>query len=85
MTSPNELGSTESLLTSLFPGEVVTRALVRDVELPCEDQGSGEVGPTARDRSVPARVGCARIVQSSRRAADSACVMNWRNIRIVHS
>jgi 3-hydroxyacyl-CoA dehydrogenase/enoyl-CoA hydratase/carnithine racemase len=41
MTSPNELGFTESLLTSLFPGEVVTRALVRDVELPYEDQGSG--------------------------------------------
>ena len=34
MIDPNEAGSDESLLTSLFPGEVVTRALVRDVELP---------------------------------------------------
>jgi 3-hydroxyacyl-CoA dehydrogenase/enoyl-CoA hydratase/carnithine racemase len=32
--SPNESGSGESLITSLFPGEVVTRALVRDVDLP---------------------------------------------------
>ncbi len=31
---PNEPGLDESLITSLFPGEVVTRALVRDVELP---------------------------------------------------
>ena len=31
---PNDLGSSESRLTSLFPGEVVTRAFVRDVELP---------------------------------------------------
>jgi 3-hydroxyacyl-CoA dehydrogenase/enoyl-CoA hydratase/carnithine racemase len=31
---PNELGLDESLITSLFPDEVVTRALVRDVELP---------------------------------------------------
>ena len=31
---PNELGLDESLITTLFPGEVVTRALVRDVELP---------------------------------------------------
>ena len=31
---PDELGIDESLITTLFPGEVVTRALVRDVELP---------------------------------------------------
>ena len=31
---PNDPGLDESVLTSLFPGEVVTRALVRDVELP---------------------------------------------------
>ncbi len=31
---PNDLGSDESPITSLFPGEVVTRTLVRDVELP---------------------------------------------------
>src|SRR5580704_3353377 len=31
---PNEPGLDESLITPLFPGEVVTRALVRDVELP---------------------------------------------------
>ena len=31
---PNEVGLDESLITSLFPGEVVTRAFVRDVELP---------------------------------------------------
>ena len=30
---PNDPGLDESVLTSLFPGEVVTRALVRDVEL----------------------------------------------------
>ena len=34
MISPNELGSDASLSTALFPGEVVTKALVRDVELP---------------------------------------------------
>ena len=33
-TKPNELGIDESLITTLFPGEVVTRAIVRDVELP---------------------------------------------------
>ena len=32
--APNEVGPDESQITSLFPGEVVTRALVRDVELP---------------------------------------------------
>ena len=32
---PNEPGFDESVITSVFPGEVVTRALVRDVELPC--------------------------------------------------
>jgi 3-hydroxyacyl-CoA dehydrogenase/enoyl-CoA hydratase/carnithine racemase len=31
---PNDPGVSESLITSLFPGEVVTRAFVRDVELP---------------------------------------------------
>src|SRR5208283_6043999 len=31
---PNEPGLEQSGITSLFPGEVVTRALVRDVELP---------------------------------------------------
>ena len=31
---PNELGLEQSGITTLFPGEVVTRALVRDVELP---------------------------------------------------
>jgi 3-hydroxyacyl-CoA dehydrogenase/enoyl-CoA hydratase/carnithine racemase len=31
---PNDPGLDESGITSLFPGEVVTRALVRDVELP---------------------------------------------------
>ncbi len=31
---PNDPGFDESEITSLFPGEVVTRALVRDVELP---------------------------------------------------
>jgi 3-hydroxyacyl-CoA dehydrogenase/enoyl-CoA hydratase/carnithine racemase len=34
ITRPNELGLDESVITSLFPDEVVTRALVRDVELP---------------------------------------------------
>ena len=31
---PNEPGLEQSGITTLFPGEVVTRALVRDVELP---------------------------------------------------
>jgi 3-hydroxyacyl-CoA dehydrogenase/enoyl-CoA hydratase/carnithine racemase len=32
--SPNEPRLDESVMTSLFPGEIVTRALVRDVQLP---------------------------------------------------
>ena len=47
----------ESLLTSLFPGEVVTRALVRDVELPESDQGSGTMAlitlDNGRDHTRP--------------------------------
>ncbi len=31
---PNDVGLSDSGITALFPGEVVTRALVRDVELP---------------------------------------------------
>ncbi len=33
-TSPNERRLDESVITSLFPGEIVTRALLRDVQLP---------------------------------------------------
>ena len=34
LLSPNGPGLDDSVLTSLFPGEVVTKALVRDVQLP---------------------------------------------------
>jgi hypothetical protein len=37
----------DSALTSLFPDEVLTRALVRDVQLP---SGAGTTGAAARRR-----------------------------------
>ena len=57
----------ESLLTSLFPEEVVTRAPVRDVQLPYGDQGSGTMAlitlDNGRDHTRPntfGPAGCGR-------------------------
>jgi len=70
--SPNEAGSGESLITSLFPGEVVTRALVRDVELPC---GAGTMAlitlDNGRDHTRPNTFGPASLI-SLREALDAA-------------
>jgi len=56
----------ESLLTSLFPEEVVTRALVRDVELPYGDQGSGTMAlitlDNGRDHTRPNTFGPAGLL-----------------------
>jgi len=64
----------ESLLTSLFPGEVVTRALVRDVELPESDQGSGTMAlitlDNGRDHTRPNTFGPAGLL-ALRDALDS--------------
>jgi 3-hydroxyacyl-CoA dehydrogenase/enoyl-CoA hydratase/carnithine racemase len=55
-----------SLLTSLFPDEVVTRALVRDVELPGGDQGSGTMAlitlDNGRDHTRPNTFGPAGLL-----------------------
>jgi 3-hydroxyacyl-CoA dehydrogenase/enoyl-CoA hydratase/carnithine racemase len=68
---PNEAGSDESLITSLFPGEVVTRALVRDVELP---YGAGTMAlitlDNGRDHSRPNTFGPASLI-SLREALDA--------------
>jgi 3-hydroxyacyl-CoA dehydrogenase/enoyl-CoA hydratase/carnithine racemase len=56
----------ESLLTSLFPDEVVTRAPVRDVELPYGDQGSGTMAlitlDNGRDHTRPSTFGPAGLL-----------------------
>jgi 3-hydroxyacyl-CoA dehydrogenase/enoyl-CoA hydratase/carnithine racemase len=63
-----------SLLTSLFPDEVVTRALVRDVELPGGDQGSGTMAlitlDNGRDHTRPNTFGPAGL-QSLNDALDA--------------
>src|SRR6478735_9868535 len=63
-----------SLLTSLFPDEVVTRALVRDVELPDGDQGSGTMAlitlDNGRDHTRPNTFGPAGL-QSLNEALDA--------------
>jgi 3-hydroxyacyl-CoA dehydrogenase/enoyl-CoA hydratase/carnithine racemase len=63
MINPNEPGFDESLITSLFPGEVVTQALVRDVELPC---GAGTMAlitlDNGRDHTRPNTFGPASLV-----------------------
>jgi 3-hydroxyacyl-CoA dehydrogenase/enoyl-CoA hydratase/carnithine racemase len=46
--SPNEQRLDESVITSLFPGEIVTRALVRDVQLP---DGAGTMALITLDNS----------------------------------
>jgi len=71
MISPNEPGSDASLLTALFPGEVVTRALVRDVELP---YGAGTMAlitlDNGRDHTRPNTFGPAGLL-SLREALDA--------------
>ncbi len=68
---PNEVGLDESLITSLFPGEVVTRALVRDVELP---YGAGTMAlitlDNGHDHTRPNTFGPAGLI-SLRDALDS--------------
>ena len=68
---PNELGLDESLITTLFPGEVVTRALVRDVELP---YGAGTMAlitlDNGRDHTRPNTFGPAGLL-SLREALDA--------------
>ena len=63
-----------SLLTSLFGDEVVTRALVRDVELPAGDQGSGTMAlitlDNGRDHTRPNTFGPAGL-QSLNDALDA--------------
>ena len=63
-----------SLLTSLFGDEVVTRALVRDVELPGGDQGSGTMAlitlDNGRDHTRPNTFGPAGL-QSLNDALDA--------------
>src|SRR5437763_9476492 len=58
-----------SLLTSLFPDEVVTRALVRDVERPGGDQGAGTMAlitlDNARDHTRPSTFGPAGLLSLS--------------------
>ena len=72
---PNELGIDESQITALFPGEVVTRALVRDVELPYGDQGSGTMAlitlDNGHDHTRPNKFGPAGLL-SLRDALDVA-------------
>src|SRR6516165_3523730 len=67
----------ESLLTSLFPEEVVTRAPVRDVQLPYGDQGSGTMAlitlDNGRDHTRPNTFGPAGLL-ALRDALDSVAV-----------
>jgi len=71
MINPNESAFDESLITSLFPGEVVTRALVRDVELP---YGAGTMAlitlDNGRDHTRPNTFGPASLI-SLREALDA--------------
>ncbi len=71
MIEPNGPGFDESLLTALFPGEVVTRALVRDVELP---YGAGTMAlitlDNGRDHTRPNTFGPAGLL-ALRDALDS--------------
>jgi 3-hydroxyacyl-CoA dehydrogenase/enoyl-CoA hydratase/carnithine racemase len=71
---PNEPALDESVITSLFPEEVVTRALVRDVELPGGEQGSGTMAlitlDNGHDHTRPSTFGPAGLI-SLRDALDS--------------
>src|SRR5580704_8037155 len=70
-TGPNDLALDGSGITALFPGEVVTRALVRDVELP---YGAGTMAlitlDNGRDHTRPNTFGPAGLL-SLRDALDS--------------
>src|SRR6516225_213101 len=64
----------ESLLTSLFPEEVVTRALVRDVELPCATGTMALITlDNGRDHTRPNTFGPAGLL-ALRDALDSVAV-----------
>jgi 3-hydroxyacyl-CoA dehydrogenase/enoyl-CoA hydratase/carnithine racemase len=74
LSAPNEPALDESVITSLFPEEVVTRALVRDVELPGGEQGSGTMAlitlDNGHDHTRPSTFGPAGLI-SLRDALDS--------------
>jgi enoyl-CoA hydratase/carnithine racemase len=71
LSAPNEPALDESVITSLFPEEVVTRALVRDVELP---GGAGTMAlitlDNGHDHTRPSTFGPAGLI-SLRDALDS--------------
>jgi 3-hydroxyacyl-CoA dehydrogenase/enoyl-CoA hydratase/carnithine racemase len=71
---PNEPALDESVITSLFPEEVITRALVRDVELPGGEQGAGTMAlitlDNGHDHTRPSTFGPAGLI-SLRDALDS--------------
>ena len=71
ISQPNEPGLDESVITSLFPEEVVTRAVVRDVELP---GGAGTLAlitiDNGLDHTRPSTFGPAGLI-SLRDALDS--------------
>jgi 3-hydroxyacyl-CoA dehydrogenase/enoyl-CoA hydratase/carnithine racemase len=75
---PNEPGLDESLITPLFPGEVVTRALVRDVELP---YAAGTMAlitlDNGRDHTRPSTFGPAGLL-SLREALDAVAARATR-------
>ena len=70
-SAPNEAALDESVITALFPEEVVTRALVRDVELP---DGAGTMAlitlDNGHDHTRPSTFGPAGLI-SLRDALDS--------------
>jgi len=70
----NEPGLDESVITSLFGEEVVTKALVRDVQLPGGEQGSGTMALITLDNGLdhtrPSTFGPAGLI-SLRDALDS--------------
>jgi 3-hydroxyacyl-CoA dehydrogenase/enoyl-CoA hydratase/carnithine racemase len=74
LSAPNEPALDESVIISLFPEEVVTRALVRDVELPGGEQGSGTMAlitlDNGHDHTRPSTFGPAGLI-SLRDALDS--------------
>ena len=76
LPSPNEPALDESVITSLFPEEVVTRAVVRDVELP---DGAGTMAlitlDNGHDHTRPSTFGPAGLV-SLRDALDSVAGRN---------
>jgi len=79
LPAPNEPALDESVITSLFPEEVVTRALVRDVELPGGVLGSGTMAlitlDNGHDHTRPSTFGPAGLL-SLRDALDSVAGRN---------